>query len=62
MSLMVYDVYGRLVRPSTLLAGSNPVLRTIGTCEKIPMPVNIPGAQYFRITLKKDDEALKLPG
>lgn len=32
VSLMVYDVYGRLVRPSTLLTRSNPVLGTIGTC------------------------------
>lgn len=32
MGLMVYDVYGRLVRPSTLLAGSNPVLGTVVTC------------------------------
>lgn len=32
MGLMVYDVYGRLVRPSALLAGSNPVLGTVVTC------------------------------
>lgn len=32
MSLMVHDVYGRLVGPPALLAGSNPVLGTIGTC------------------------------
>lgn len=61
MCLMVYDVYGRLVRPSALLTGSNPVIRTIGTCQKIPMPINIPVAQQFWITLKEEDEAHKLP-
>lgn len=29
---VVYDVYGGLVGPPTLLAGSHPVLGTIGTC------------------------------
>lgn len=37
MGQVVYDVYGGLLRPPTLLAGRHPVLGTVGTCEETPM-------------------------